>query len=121
MSEVVNQSVAGISPTPSPKKVCIYFDIFSDEEKLFYERARQAEALDEEITMLRVRIYSMALHEPKNMTMLIRALLCLNQLCRTNTKNYKRDSFDLEKIQANTIAMLKGINVPVEYVEGKFH
>jgi hypothetical protein len=121
MSELVNQSVAGIPPTPSPKKVCIYFEIFSDEEKLFYEQARQVEALDDKIVLLRVRIMSLSMHKPDDISMLLRALICLDRLCKTNRKVFLRDQENAEKIKQNTIALLKGLNIPPEFVEKKFH
>ncbi len=121
MSEVVDRNVATITPAEPEKKRCIYYDAFTEQEKAIYEQVRDADALDEEITLLRVKILSLAIREPANMTTLLRALVCLDRLCRTNVKVFKRDKLNAEKIKQNTIAMFKGINVPIEFIEKKFH
>jgi hypothetical protein len=124
MSELVNQttpSVAPAPPTPAEVKSCFYFAAFTDEEKRVYEQARHADALDEELVLLRVKIFALISREPNNMSMLIRSLACLNQLSRTNVKVFKRNAFNAEKQKQGTLALLKGIHVPIELVENDFH
>jgi|WetSurMetagenome_2_1015567.scaffolds.fasta_scaffold1523246_1 hypothetical protein len=117
MSEEIKQSA---TPNESPVKHCLYFVSFTEEEKTFYEEAIKAEALEEEITLLRVRIMSLALHQPDNISLLLRALACLDRLCRTNKKVFQHDRLDAEKIKQNTIALFKGINLPTDFIEKKF-
>ena len=121
MSEEVNQPVATVAPGEPEKKRCVYYAAFTEEEKTFYEQVREVEALDDEIVMLRVKIFALVARDPQNMTLLLRSLMCLDRLCRTNVKDYKRDAFDLKKMQESTIALLKGHNIPVEFVEKKYH
>jgi hypothetical protein len=123
MSELVNQntpSVNPVPPTPAEVNPCFYFAAFTDEEKRLYEQARKADALDDEIILLRVKIFALISREPNNMSMLIRSLACLNQLSRTNVKVFKRDAVDLQKIKESTIAMIKETGLPLEYVESRF-
>ena len=98
-----------------------YYAAFTEEEKTFYEKVRDVEALDDEIVMLRVKIFALVVREPENMTLLLRSLMCLDRLCRTNVKDYKRDAFDLKKIKESTIALLKNMHLPTGLVEKKFH
>ena len=125
MSDEVMQNVTPQSVAPAPAdtdmKQCAYYAAFTEEEKTFYEKVRDVEALDDEIVMLRVKIFALVVREPENMTLLLRSLMCLDRLCRTNIKDYKRDAFNLKKMKESTIALLKGINVPPEFVEKKFH
>jgi hypothetical protein len=116
MSEELNPTV---TPTEADITRCIYYASFSDDEKAFYEQARQVEALDEEIVLLRVRIMSLAMHKPDDISMLLRALTCLERLCKTNRKVFLRDQQNEEKIKQNMIALLKGLNIPPEFVERK--
>jgi len=71
--------------------------------------------------MLRVNIFALVVREPENMTLLLRSLMCLDRLCRTNVKDYKRDSFDLKKMKESTIALLKNMRLSTGLVEKKFH
>ena len=101
--------------------VYAYYAAFTEEEKTFYEKVRDVEALDDEIVMLRVKIFALVVREPENMTLLLRSLMCLDRLCRTNVKDYKRDSFDLKKMKESTIALLKNMSLSTGLVEKKFH
>jgi hypothetical protein len=121
MSEIVDQNVATITPVAPEKKRCVYYDAFTEEEKAIYEKIRDADALDEEIDLLRVKIFALAIREPNNITLLLRSLACLDRLCKTNAKVFKRDKLNAEKIKQDTLSMLKGINVPTEFIEKKFH
>jgi len=121
IQNVPQQNVAPTAPANTDMKQCAYYAAFTEEEKTFYEKVREVEALDDEIVMLRVKIFALVVRDPENMTLLLRSLMCLDRLCRTNVKDYKRNKEDAEKIKLGTIAMLKGINVPIELVEKKFH
>jgi hypothetical protein len=118
MSEETRQNT---TPGESELQKCLYYVSFTEEEKSFYEQAIKAEAMEEEITLLRVRIMSLALHQPDNISLLLRALGCLDRLCRTNKKVFLHDRLDAEKIKQNTIALLKGLTIPPEFVEKPFH
>jgi hypothetical protein len=117
MDEMMEQSVATAEPE---KKRCIYYDAFTEEEKAFYEKVREAAALDEEIEMLRVKIYAMVFSDPRNMNILVRSLLCLDRLCRTNVRDFKRSIESAEKIKQNLREMFKGINMPLGLIDRKF-
>jgi hypothetical protein len=108
MSEVNNQSV------------CSYFDAFTDQEKTIFDKVRDNDALDHEIKMLRVKIYTLIMNQPDNYAMLVRLMMCLNQVSRTNVKVFKRDAVDLQKIRESTIAMIRESGVSLEYVESRF-
>ena len=125
MSDEVMQNVTPqpvtTTPTDPDMKQCAYYAAFTEEEKTFYEKVREVEALDDEIVMLRVKIFALVVRDPENMTLLLRSLMCLDRLCRTNVKDYKRDAQDLKKMKESTIALFKGINIPTEFIEKKFH
>jgi hypothetical protein len=118
MSEEIKQNTA---PDESVLKKCLYYVSFTEEERSFYEQALLAEALEEEIVLLRVRIMSLALHQPDNISVLLRALTCLDRLCKTNKKVFGSDRINAEKIKQNTIALLKGLSIPPEFVEQKLY
>jgi hypothetical protein len=121
IQNVTPQSVAPAAPTDPDMKQCAYYTAFTEEEKTFYEKVRDVEALDDEIVMLRVKIFALVVREPENMTLLLRSLLCLDRLCRTNIRDYKRDALDLKKMKESTIALLRNYHVPPEFIEKKFH
>jgi hypothetical protein len=121
IQNVPPQNVAPATPTESEKKACFYFSAFTEDEKLEYDRARESEGLDDEIILLKVKIKSLVKREPENISLLIRALTCLDRLSKTNKKVFKRGQLDAAKIRENTIALFKGINVPTEFIEKKFH
>ena len=122
MSELVNQTAPSVAPTPAEMmKSCFYFAAFTDEEKHLYEQARRVDALDEELVLLRVKIFALVSREPNNMSMLLRSLMCLNQLSRTNVKVFKRNAFNAEKQKQGTLELLRGIHVPIELVEKDSH
>ena len=117
MSEI-NQTVI---PTETEKKTCFYFSAFTEDEKLEYDRACESEGLDDEIILLKIKTKSLAKREPENMSLLIRALTCLDRLSKTNKKVFKRGQGDLEKIRQSTIQLFKGVDIPPEYIEKRFH
>ena len=129
MSEINNQpdqstpsgqsSSSDPSPSSPPRRRCLYYEAFTEEEKRIYEIIRDAEALDEEIELLRVRIFAMAAQMPLDMKIMISALHCLNSMCKTNVKYYKRGTQDINKIYHDILPLFKGINIPVELAEMK--
>ena len=126
MSEINNQPdqstssiPSGPSPSSPPRRRCLYYEAFTEEEKRIYEIIRDAEALDEEIVLLRVRIFAMAAQMPLDMKIMISALHCLNSMCKTNVKVYKRDTYDLKKMHHDLMEMFRGINIPVELADMK--
>ena len=118
-----NQSIppnpSGPSPSTPPRRRCLYYEAFTEEEKRIYEIIRDAEALDEEIELLRVRIFAMAAQMPLDMKIMISALHCLNSMCKTNVKYYKRGTQDINKIYHDILPLFKGINIPVEFADMK--
>jgi len=128
MSEINNQSTPSNQsnqysypadpPTP-PRHRCLYYEAFTEEEKRIYEIIRDAEALDEEIEMLRVRLYAMAAQIPLEMKTLISGLHCLNSMCKTNVKYYKRGTQDINKVYRDVLQLFKGVNIPVELADMK--
>ena len=113
-----NSSYPSDPPTP-PRHRCLYYEAFTEEEKRIYEIIRDAEALDEEIEMLRVRLYAMAAQMPLEMKTLISGLHCLNSMCKTNVKYYKHGTYDLKKMHRNLLQMFQGVNIPVEFADMK--
>ncbi len=107
-----------LSPSStSPRHRCLYYEAFTAEEKRIYEIIRDAEALDEEIELLRVRIFAMAAQLPLDMKTMVSALHCLNSMCKTNVKYFKRGAYDLNKMHRNLLQMFKGVNIPIELAD----
>ena len=124
MSEINNQSnlsnqSSSSEPATPPRRRCLYYEAFTGEEKRIYEIIRDAEALDEEIELLRVRLFAMAAQMPLEMKTLISGLHCLNSMCKTNVKYYKRGTQDINKVYRDVLQLFKGVNIPVELADMK--
>jgi len=119
-SDLSNQSDSSDSSSSTPpRRRCLYYEAFTEEEKHIYEIIRAAEALDEEIELLRVRIFALAARMPLEMKIMVSALHCLNSMCKTNVKYYKRGTYDLKKMHHDLMQMFQGVNIPVELADMK--
>ena len=82
MSEELNRTVPGVAPGKPEKKRCFYYSAFTEEEKAEYEQALESNGLDDEVTLLKVKIKSLAKREPDNITLIMRAINSLGRLMR---------------------------------------
>ncbi len=119
MSDEIVQNVTPQNVTPNPatpadteKKPCLYFAAFTEQEKQLYEQARETEGLADEITLLRLKIVSLVTREPQNIVLLLRALTCLERLCKTNKKVFKKDEKDMTKYRRTLELMFKDQGIP---------
>ena len=121
MQNVPPQNVDSPSTTPAnpAEKPCLYFAAFTEEEKQLYEQARQTEGLADEITLLRLKIVSLVMREPQNIVLLLRALTCLERLCKTNKKVFKKDEKDLTKYRRTIELMFKDQGIPPGLVSAR--
>ena len=87
MYDSVNQSNP---PTPN-KDNFFYYSSLTDEEKAMYDSGDiEIDNLDAEIMLLKIRIRSIALQQPYNVSILIAAVNCLNAAIRTSAKVLNR-------------------------------
>jgi hypothetical protein len=121
MSDEMTPAVPAQNTNHQNKKPCLYFAVFTEEEKQFYEQARATEGLADEVTLLRLKILSLVMREPQNMVLLLRALSCLEKLCKTHKKVFKQNEDDLDNIQENLTAMFQGIHIPPGFIEKKLN
>jgi hypothetical protein len=120
MSDEVNQTVTPQNTTPAtPAKPNLYFVSFTDEEKQLYEQARATEGLADEITLLRLKITSLIKREPQNMVLLLRALACLERLCKTNKKVFRPEQNDMTRYRRTLELMFKDQGIPPGLVSAR--
>src|SRR5512147_435715 len=84
-------TTTAIPPASEEVKKCIYYECFNEEEKTLYDRVSKSHGLDDEITMLKIRIIYLARHDLLTMNILIRAMLCIDRLARTNQKVFQAE------------------------------
>lgn len=92
------------------RKHGFYSQVLTDEERDDLERAVHLEGLDEEIALLRVKIKSVAEHDPENITLLMEALATLYRLLQAKQRLSKEDKKGLKNAIGN---VLKEIAVPL--------
>jgi hypothetical protein len=119
MQNVTPQNAAPTAPADSEKKPCLYFTAFTEEEKQLFEQARQTEGLADEITLLRLKIVSLVTRESQNIVLLLRALTCLERLCKTNKKVFKKDEKDMTKYHRTLELMFKDQGIPPGLVSAR--
>ena len=124
MTDEIMQNATPPNITPAisvdpEKKPCLYFAAFTEEEKQLYTQACQTEGLADEITLLRLKIVSLVMREPQNIVLLLRALTCLERLCKTNKKVFKKDDKDLTKYRRTLELMFKDQGIPPGLVSAR--
>ena len=86
-----------------------YSNVLDESEKRNLKMAYQIKGLDEEINLLRVKIKSIAEHDPQNLRLISQAAVSLARLLRTRETNFKKAQ-DLGQIIANVI---REIGIPL--------
>ena len=99
MTEEMKQAVtpdntANKSDSPQAESKGFYYSVLTEEEKLEYDRAVEVDCLYDEIVLLRVKTKAMAKREPQNLIMIMRAIICLERLVRTQFRLRKNDKGD---------------------------
>ncbi len=62
----------------------LYYSFLSERDRALYKAARKTEGLREEIAMLRIKIADFHLHNPLNLSMILRAMSLLERLIKTH-------------------------------------
>jgi len=109
MHDSVNQS------TPN-KDNFFYYSSLTDEEKAMYDRGGiEIDNLDAEIMLLKIRIRTIALQQPYNVSILIAAINCLNTAIRTSAKVLNR----IKPQQTNFRRIIQNMfrNAPASLIE----
>ena len=86
-----------------------YSNVLDESEKRNLKMAYQIKGLDEEINLLRVKIKSIAEHDPQNLRLISQAAVSLARLLRIRETNFKKAQ-DLGQIIANVI---REIGIPL--------
>ena len=86
-----------------------YSNVLDESEKRNLKMAYQIKGLDEEINLLRVKIKSIAEHDPQNLRLISQADVSLARLLRTRETNFKKAQ-DLGQIIKNVI---REIGIPL--------
>ncbi len=119
MSEVVNQAIPGVAPGKTEKKRCFYYSAFTEEEKAEYEQALESNGLDDEVTLLKVKIKSLAKREPDNITLIMRAINSLGRLMRIRFTVFKKGN--MEQIRETMTAVFQNAGIPRDMVPDSFY
>ena len=75
-----------------PNSGGFYFSALTDDEKPEYDRALGVIGLDQEIALLRVKTKSLAMWDPRNIALIVRALKAMESLIKTRCAVFKEDS-----------------------------
>ena len=92
------------------RKHGFYSKVLDEGEQLDFEQATRVEGLDDEISMLRVRIKSVLRHDPDNMKLLAQATNALARLVSTRYNIGKNDKNGLREAINN---VLKDVALPL--------
>ncbi|MDD5127050.1 MAG: hypothetical protein PHR43_02970 [Dehalococcoidales bacterium] len=98
----------------SPNGSRFYARVLDEAEQLDFERAAGLDGIDEEITLLRVKIKSILGEDPKNVKLLVEATNALERLIRTRYRISKEQRKGLKDAISNVlrdIAMPLGIGI----------
>jgi hypothetical protein len=108
-----NQSPAGQNQNPAApenSKAGFYTRVLDEAEALDFETAAGAEGLDDEITLLRVKIKALLEKDPENLEMLILATAMLTRLVKARYSMNKKQEKNLGEAIKNII---RDIGVPL--------
>ena len=88
-----------------------YASALSRAERMRVPDARKAEGLDEEIVLLRVRLYRLAQEQPEQLELLLKGI---NSLVRAVALKYKLSDAPEENLSKNIAGVLRGIGGALE-------
>jgi len=94
----------------SAKKQGFYSMVLDEAERLDFELASGVNGIDDEITLLRVKIKSILGDEPKNVRLLVEATNALERLIKTRYKITKEQRKGLREAIGN---VLRDIAIPL--------
>jgi hypothetical protein len=95
-------------------KACFYETALDEAERLDFELAAGVNGIDDEITLLRVKIKSILGEDPKNVRLLVGATNALERLIRTRYKITKEQRKGLKEAIGNVlrdVALPLGITI----------
>jgi len=101
---------------PSARKPGFYAKVLDEAEQLDFELASGVEGIDDEITLLRVKIKSLLESEPENIRLIMQVTNALERLIRTRYNISKEQRKGLKEAIGNVIrdiAIPLGIGVGV--------
>jgi hypothetical protein len=123
MSEMTTKTATTttVPPAATAERKCIYYDLLTDEEKGYYERVVKSHDLCDEIILLKVKVSYLVVHDPSNLAMLARLMLCIERLARTNHKVFQKEIDLNEKMKQNLTAVAENYPWLKALVEKKLH
>ena len=92
------------------RKHGFYSKVLDEAEQLDFELATGVEGIDDEITLLRVKIKSILIHDPDNVNLIMQATNALARLVRVKYNISKEDKKGLKEAIGN---VLKDIALPL--------
>ena len=99
------------STEPPADAAGFYASALSRAERLRLPKARRTEGLDEEISLLRVRLHRMAKEEPEKFELLLKGVTALSRLVALK---YKLSDRPAEELSKNIAGVLRGIGGALE-------
>jgi hypothetical protein len=90
MSEQTHNTVS--RDYDDPDSHGFYYSALTDDERPEYDRALGVKGLDHEIALLRVKTKSLAIFDPRNIALIVRALKALESLIKTKCAIFKEDA-----------------------------
>jgi hypothetical protein len=109
-----------VPPAAAEERKCVYYDLLTDEEKGYYSRVVKSHDLCDEITLLKVKVSYLVAHDPFNLALLVRLVLCIERLARTNHKVFQKEIDQNEKWDQNMLGLLSNYPMLRELAEKKF-
>ena len=116
-----NAPTAAVPPAATEERKCVYYDLLTDEEKGYYARVVKSHDLCDEITLLKVKVSYLVAHDPFNLALLVRLVLCIERLARTNHKVFQKEIDQNEMMKQNLIAVAEHYPMLKALVELKTH
>ncbi len=92
-----------------------YATALSRAERSTLPKAREAEGLDEEIVLLRVRLYHMAKEEPEKFDLLLKGVTTLSRLVALKYKLSDKPAEELSQSIAGVVRGIGGILEPERF------
>ena len=90
MSEQMHNTVS--RDYDDPNSHGFYYSALTDDERLEYDRALGVQGLDHEIALLRIKTKSLAIFDPRNIALIVRALKTLESLIKARYAIFKEDA-----------------------------
>ena len=92
------------------RKHGFYSKVLDEAEQLDFELSTGVEGIDDEISLLRVKIKSLIAHDPDNIKLIMQAINTLAKLARTKYNISKKDKKSLKEAIGN---VLKDVAIPL--------